>query len=164
MNAKSFSLERVWQSIDASLSKDIVDFWLINGALKNREAAMQRVGQVAYIARASSGEIVAVTSAYLKENTQLNGSFYYLRAFVAEPARRSSVGIELLRKVQTYFESLYKEGMLSPAIGLFLEVENPLIKKSLNEAIWPDTNFVYIGSNTKGDHLRVYYFDGARIS
>lgn len=164
MNQEQFKLQRVWQALDIDLTEEIVSFWVDNKALPSREAAAARVGQVVYVARSSSGQISAVTTAYLQHSEQLNNHFYYMRVFVADASRRSQLGIELLRKVQSYFESLYQQGMLSPAIGLLMEVENPLLKKARNEAVWPTTNFVYIGNNAKGDHQRVYYFDGARIN
>lgn len=164
MNQDDFSFQKVWQSLNKDVTEEIITFWLANGALPTREAAAQRVGQVAYIARTDAGQIVAVTTVYLQANKQLNNHFYYVRVFVADSARRSQVAIALLRKVKSHFESLYQEGMLSPAIGLFMEVENPILKKFRNEAVWPTTGFVYIGDNAKGDHQRVYYFGGVRIN
>jgi len=164
MNQENFSFQRVWQSLDKSLTEEIIAFWLSNAALPSRDAAEQRVTQVAYIARTPSGQIAAVTTVYLQLNEQLRNHFYYVRVFVADSARRSHVAEALVRKVQSHFGSLYQEGVLSPAIGLFMEVENAALKKFRNQAVWPSTHFVYIGDNARGDHQRVYYFDGARIN
>ena len=164
MNNEQFKLQKVWQSLNKDLAEEITTFWMNNKALPSQKATMSRAGQVAYVARSSSGQIIAVTTAYPQYNEQLNNHFYYIRAFVADTSRRSHLGVELLRKVRSLFESLYREGVISPAIGLFMEVENPLLKQARNEAVWPTTGFVYIGDNAKGDHQRVYYFDGARIN
>jgi len=89
----------VWQSLNKSLTEEVIMFWLRNGALLNRETAEQRATQVAYIARTPSGQIVAVTTVYLQLNEQLRSHFYYVRVFVADSARRSHVAEALVRKV-----------------------------------------------------------------
>ncbi len=159
-----YLLKCVWQSIDKALSEEIVRFWLNNNALPSRDVALQRVNQVAFIARSKSGELIAINTAYLKRNETIGEYFYYIRAFVVEHARRSQLAAEMLRRMQYKFESLHEDGMLTPAIGLCMEVENSAIKQSRNEAIWPTTKFVYIGRTPSGSHVRVYYFKSAKIS
>tara|TARA_B100000446_G_C10542316_1_gene337370 strand:+ start:142 stop:651 length:510 start_codon:yes stop_codon:yes gene_type:complete len=159
-----YLLKCVWQSIDETLSEEIVRFWLDNNALPSKDVALQRVNQVAFIARARSGELIAINTAYLKRNEKIGEYFYYIRAFVTEHARRSQVAAEMLRRLQYQFEGLYEDGMLTPAIGLCMEVENPAIKQSRNEAIWPTTKFIYVGKTPEGNHVRVYYFKSAKIS
>ncbi len=163
MSEEKIKLQRVWQSLTEALTQEIVEFWLAQGAVRDREVALQRVTQVVFVARSESGELVAVNTAYQRHHEQLDLSFYYVRAFVAEPARRSQLAVVMLRRLQSFFDELFQMGALSPAVGLFLEVENPVIKKFRNEAIWPTTKFVYVGQNARGDHQRVYYFDDARI-
>lgn len=159
----SYTFHRVWQSIDQVLADEIIAFWLENGALHSREAAADRLSQVAFIARSLDGAIVGVTTSYLQLNEHLNNHFYYVRVFVAEPARKAEVGIQLLQKLERYFESLFLEGMLKPAIGLCLEVENRTLKEHQNKAVWPG-RFVFVGLNSQGHHVRVFYFSNARIS
>ncbi len=163
MNEERIKLQRVWQSLNENLTQEIVEFWLAQGAVRDRDVALQRAKQVVFVARSEAGALVAVNTAYLQHNEQLDLSFYYVRAFVAEPARRSQLAVIMLRRLQKFFNELFQMGSLSPAVGLFLEVENPAIKKFRNEAIWPTTKFVYMGRNARGDHQRAYYFDGATI-
>ncbi|MGH1373632.1 MAG: hypothetical protein ACRBBW_16445 [Cellvibrionaceae bacterium] len=159
-----YLLKCVWQKIDKELSEEIVNFWLHNKALPTREVALKRVNQVAFIARARSGDLVAINTAYLKKNERIDEHFYYVRAFVAQEARRSHVGTEMLRRLQSQFEGLFEDGLLTPAIGLCMEIESVALKNSRNEAIWPTTKFIYMGKTLEGNHVRVYYFKSARVS
>lgn len=153
----------VWEKIDSTLEQELISFWLDNKALPSRENALLRVPQVAVIARDADGQLVGVSTAYEQYNTQLESHFYYVRAFVVESARRSSVALDLLKHVKSLFEARYAAGNSPRCIGLYMEVENKLLQKHRNEAVWPRTQFVYIGKNAKGDHMRVYYFDGVKI-
>lgn len=163
MSSNNYVIKRVWQSLDVATSEKIVNFWLANGALPNREQAEQRVNQVAFVAF-EGDEVVAVNTAYLQHNPSLDLHFYYLRAFVAEGARQGSLATQMMMKLQSTFESLHRDGLISPAVGLFLEVENIALQRARNFAIWPNTKFVYVGRNDNGAEQRVYYFDGVKIS
>jgi hypothetical protein len=49
--------------------------------------------------------------------------------------------------------------------GLYAEIEHPSIMRNRSELVWHDggMNAVYIGRTPDGNHIRVWYFDGARI-
>ncbi len=37
------------------------------------------------------------------------------------------------------------------------------MKRHLNNAYWPPSDFTFIGENQRGHHRRVHYFPGARV-
>jgi hypothetical protein len=43
-------------------------------------------------------------------------------------------------------------------IGLLFEVENEGLKRIFPEARWMPTDFLCIGENQRGDHVRVHHF------
>ncbi|MBN1366038.1 MAG: hypothetical protein JW976_14620 [Syntrophaceae bacterium] len=154
---------KVWEDKTKELENEIVDFWLAHGAL-TREQAEERVKQVFCVIRDSSDKIVGVSTVYIKYNERLENSFYYYRSFVAPEHRQESLARNLLKFTRDDLNKAFVEGVITRCIGMMVEVENEYLKKNHNEGIWPDVDFVYIGKNNRGDHVRLFYFEGARIS
>jgi hypothetical protein len=154
----------VWGEKSPELSREIIDFWLEHKALTSRQQAEQRVPEVIYLARDPSGQIAAVSTIYNKLNPQLHNHFYHFRCFVARSHRRSQVAFSLLMAARDLLNRRFAEGKETLAIGMLMEVENPALQQHRNEAIWPLSRFVYVGKNERGAHIRVFYFDDARIT
>ncbi len=159
-----YTIETVWQSLSPEQEAEITSLWLEHQALPNEEQAKARLPQVALIARDHEGQVIGVSSAYEQLNPQLNNYFYYVRAFVSPTARRSSLATDMLCTLKELFEGRFRDGQNTRAIGLFMELENKQVQQTRNQAIWPTTGFVFIGTNARGDHQRVSYFADARIS
>jgi hypothetical protein len=157
-------LENVWENKGEELREEIVRFWLASAALPARDRAVERVDQVIFIVRHGNGEIAGVSTVYKRLNAQLGNTFYYFRCFVAEAHRQENLGAVLLLAARDFLNERYASGKEPEAIGLFVEVENERLKTMRNQAVWPYSQMVYVGKNARGDHLRVFYFDGARIS
>ncbi len=124
MNDKDFKYQDVWQAIDQSLVEEIIAFWLAHKALPNRDVAEKRVPQVAVVARNSQDEIVGITTAYEQFSEHLDNYFFYVRAFVAESARRSSIASDIVNQLKANMEETAEDGKLGRCIGLYMEVEN----------------------------------------
>lgn len=154
----------VWPNASEQDRQDAAMLWRKEGAIHDEQAIQDRLSQLCVLARAPSGELTAISTVYLHFSSQLNNPFYVLRVFVSQEARRTRVGFRLLQRVVHLLEQRYCSGEDTRAIGILFELENPTIQQARNEAIWPTSGFVYIGNNPRGDHLRVRYFKGARIS
>lgn len=161
--SSEYVIDNIWEEKPEALQNEIIQFWLAHGAL-TREQAVERVKQVFCIGRDKSGKMVGVGTIYPQYNNQLENSFYYYRSFVAPDHRQAALGRHLLTYTRDALNEAFIEGNNMRCIGMLLEVENEFLKKSQNQAVWPRTGFVYIGKNNRGDHVRVYYFEGARIS
>ncbi len=157
-------LEILWNDMDEKTKNDIVQFWLNEKAILDETTARERVDQVIMIARDTQQRIVAACTAFETYNEQLENYFYYYRTFVAASHRRSNLARSLIVEARQYFESCFAEGTNVKVIGMFVSIESEVIKRYRNEGIWPNSRFVYIGKNERGDHLRVCYFEGARIN
>jgi hypothetical protein len=90
--------------------------------------------------------------------------FYYFRCFVEERHRRASLALHLLMAARQELNARFVAGENPQIIGMVLEVQNEALQQFRTEAVWLRTGFVYIGRNQRGDHVRVSYFDGARIA
>lgn len=158
-----YYLENIWLNKDSEVKEEIIRFWLSEQVL-SEEQANWRVNQVFLLARDPDTKIVGVNTVYKQYNKQLENLFYYYRTYVTPRARKLQMTAEMLLAARDYLEARFIDKTDTKAIGMLLEIENEAIKKRLNEAIWPVSNFVYIGKNQRGDHLRVYYFKNALIN
>ena len=158
-----YSLINVWNNKSPELTQEIIDFWLSEKVISEPDAR-QRVNQVFIIARDQEGEIIGVNTIYKQYNTQLDNLLFYYRTYISPRARGSQIALEMMLATRDYLEARYDDTREADAIGILLEVENKKLQKRLNQAIWPGSNFVYIGKNKRGYHMRVYYFKNALIS
>ena len=60
-------------------------------------------------------------------------------------------------------EARNKELKSPEAAGFYMEIENRGLMK-VNEAIWTDTRFLYLGTTIQGYHRRLRYFSHAVLA
>jgi hypothetical protein len=165
MDASDLTYDIVWQRVDEALTEELGTFWLAQRALPSREQARQRAPSVAIVARQSDGQIVGVSSVFEKRyENLLNNMLYGYRSFVVPEWRRGLVALELAKRVTEHLESEYLEGRAGECIGIVMVMENPDLARGVSLAIDPRLPFVFIGTNERGHHIRVYYFEGAKIT
>jgi hypothetical protein len=58
-------------------------------------------------------------------------------------------------------EEQFVSGRDTRAGGLLYEVENEGLKQYFDDALWLPTDFLFLGENEHGAHVRVHYFPGA---
>ena len=164
MDSTELSYEIVWQKVDAQLTEELTEFWLEQKALPSREAAAQRAASVAIVARRSDGTIAGVSSVSKQRYPNLlNNMLYGYRSFVAPEYRRVAVGYELLSRVTSHLEEEFMSGRATECIGVMMVLENPLLATTITLAIDPRIHYIFIGTNERGHHMRVYWFEGAEV-
>lgn len=141
--------------------QDIVDLWLREGAVPPEEAE-RRVSEVLLIATGADGRPVGVSTTYLRRSERLQAYLWHMRAFVTAGHRRSRIGFDLALAGRDALADRFVSGADRRGIGILWEVQNDLLKRLFPQAIWPRTEFVFIGETPSGSHLRVYYFPGAQ--
>jgi hypothetical protein len=144
---------------DAVGKREVVDFWLREGAVE-RDEAHRRVDEVHLVAL-DDGEVVAVTTAVPRLNAQLRMPMWYYRGFVGAAHRRSVLGVRLGVRGREDLEERFVSGRDRRAGGVVFEVQHPGLRKAFPDAVWQPTDFVFIGENEHGDHVRVHFFPGA---
>ncbi|HTX30252.1 MAG TPA: hypothetical protein VMD09_02650 [Solirubrobacteraceae bacterium] len=139
---------------------DVIDLWIREGAVDQAEAE-RRVHEVLVVATDEAGAPVGISTSFLKRNDQLQAELWHTRVFVATEHRQSGLAIELAKTARDHLCQRYADGRDRRGIGLLFEVESEILKRFIPQAVWPHTQFVFIGENARGDHVRVLYFPGA---
>lgn len=155
----SYQIELFAQQ-DSVSAQDVVELWTSESALSRGEAE-RRVSELLVVATDSSRRPVGVSTTYLYRSEQLQADLWHTRVFVAAAHRQSGLAIELARQARDHLVERFSTGTDRRGIGVLFEVESEILKRFIPQAVWPHTQFVFIGENTRGDHLRVYYFPGA---
>jgi hypothetical protein len=150
----------VFDEQDVVDEQAVADFWVREDAV-DAETAQQRVRSLHLVALAG-GEVVAVTTRYLQRNAQLGLDMWHYRGFVGAAHRGTLLGMRLGIMGRDHLEERFATGRDRRAPGIIWEVENEGLRTYAPEAIWAFTDFVFIGENERGDHVRVHWFPGAR--
>jgi hypothetical protein len=158
-----YSVDIVWENKPEALLNEIVEFWLANKALPNKETALERAPQVAVIVRDEAGAIAGLSTVYQQVHPRFGVSFNYMRAFVTEAHRRTMLATLLVFEVARYFQKRFKEGHNPEVIGVYMEIQNEAVNKTMNQAVWPYLPFFFAGKTQRGAFERIFYFEGAKI-
>jgi len=158
------SIELVVNEHNKQLSDELVAYWLEEQVIASESEAIERVKEVATIARDSNGNIVGVNSFFEDYSALLENHFLHHRSFVSKEHRKSTISVRLTTIGWEYFNKRFNDGLEKKFIGVITVVQNPNLVKYMTQAIWPYSNYVYIGSEPNGNPIRVWYFDNAKIS
>jgi hypothetical protein len=139
---------------------DVVEFWDREDAVP-RDAARERLDEVAFVGLEEQDGLVAVSTVYLARNSRLGMDLWHYRTFVGRNHRRSALAENLTIRVTEHLREEFVSGRDRRAAGVFIRVENQILKTVKNEAVWPDTRYAFIGEDESGNHCRVHYFPGA---
>ncbi len=142
--------------------EDVLDLWRREQVLTEAQAT-QRIHDVHLVATERDGGVVGVSSAYLKRNEQLRMNLWYYRAYVSKAHRESSLAAHLAVQGRDVLEDRFVSGGDTRAPGIVYEVENDGVKRYFNRGLWLHMDFIFIGENQRGDHVRVHWFPGARV-
>lgn len=115
---------------------------------------------VIFTATDSNGEVVGMSVAEKNMVRQLRHELFQLRVFVLPDFRLKGIGAELIRRT---FDALEKTNTDPACLGVYCWISDDALKTKKNEAIWPETNMVYLGNASDGRQLRVRYFKRAVI-
>jgi hypothetical protein len=153
-----YRIER-FQPGSGTPADDVVEMWVAEGTLDRAEAE-RRVSELVLVARDDQGRPVGASTAYLEHNPQLRANMWYFRAFVGAAHRKSMVAVALACNGRDLLEDRFRSGEDRRGIGVVYEVENPGLKRAFPRGRWLPTDFLFIGENSYGAHVRVHYFPG----
>lgn len=157
-----YTLEKVPFPLPAVLAHEIIGFWVGERAL-SFEHAQARVAEVFYVAR-HGGNIVGVCTIKPLYIDSMQLTFYNCRSFVSPAHRSHYVMKHLFFATYDDLNAAYDPKRQSAMpVGIFLDIENPLLKQRKG-AVWTnDRNLTFIGIKPNGNHIRIAYFDGAQL-
>jgi hypothetical protein len=141
---------------------DVIGLWTSEGVVAE-DVARRRIDQVRLVAVAGDGQVAGISSVYLDRNPRLRMDLWHYRTFVASGYRHSSLAAQLLFRNLEELEKRFISGEDTRGPGILFHLENPEVMKGLNTAVWPLTGYTFIGDNPLGAHIRVRYFEGARV-
>jgi len=140
----------------------VIRLWTSEAGLPEQEAR-RRVSEVVRVATDGSGGLCGISTAYVARQEQLELPMWHIRAFVSDAHRAGNLASNLLLAVRLHAIDEHASGRRTDAPGAVVEVENTLVERRFPQAIWPYNNFAFIGVTPAGAHLRVFWFEGARI-
>jgi len=140
-----------------------MSFWEGHEALPLLADPEERAGETVFLSRAPGGEIAALCTARELQLKRFQNSFYFYRSMTSVEYRRKGLALDLLLRTQTFFERRFTTGEGRGPIGILIIIENPSIAKRFRVAVETRTGFVFMGYNTRGQPIGVYYFKGATI-
>ena len=159
---ESWQFECVWQK---GPTRDIIkvkEMWKKYGAIESDDRMESRARQIVFIVKDPEGEVTGVSTVRPIRASFLNNHYFYeFRCFIAPPFRTPGLDSVLALKTKLYMEQL--KDSVSRFKGLLMIVENAQLKEQRTKAVWPASGMVFAGYTSKGHHIRVGYFKGARI-
>ena len=156
-------LHNFWKSDLADVRDQVTDLWRLHGGPVGEEAE-RRLEQIVFVVRTQEGRVVGLSTAFKAYVKQLRNYFFVFRLMIAPDYRIPGLTSRLLVSTRDFLESVSRNEPSAVPIGLLTLVQNPDLKKNRNEAVWPASKMVYIGNSPEGHHIRVYYFEHARIA
>ncbi|MEM7551196.1 MAG: hypothetical protein AAF363_16055 [Bacteroidota bacterium] len=155
--------EAVWKSASEETREEVIRYWVNNRLIPQTDSPERRVQEVIYVLRNSSHEVVGVSTASKLYLNFIGHHFYSFRCHIHPDFRGPAVDTQLLIKSKELLESKHKEGKEPLCVGLVVIVQNEEINKKWNYAVWPGVDLTFIGSDEKGNHIRICYFEGIKI-
>jgi len=158
-------IESCWRNVGSELAAQIGALWQAENAIGDSAEIARRSGEAVCVARSASDDrLLGVATAQPRQIPFLGQPMYYVRAFVAASARRGLLAHRLLHSTQaTLAADAAGPAPASAAIGIFLELENPVFTRDGERAVWRRSGFIYAGRTPNGLQRRIWYFPDARL-
>lgn len=161
---EGFCMRNVREDRKPQLVEQVIALWLEHKVL-NEEQARKRAEELLFVVvEEETDRLVGICTTYLATPSSLKVPLWYFRTFVVPEFRQNNIAFHLLHLAFDFHETQFTAGNDARGRGLYMEIENPVIQRHRNEAIWPSSQMVFVGYNARGDHCRVRYFPGARVS
>src|SRR5688500_2211342 len=161
-NIKDLVFENMWGRDASPIRANILNIWMQHSVPKGLKAE-ERLRQLVFVVKNKRGDVVGLSTAFKSYIKQLRNHFFVFRLLLIPEYRVAGLTSKLLVLTRDFLESIHASANPDTPIGLITLVENEELKQHRNEAIWPASRMVYIGNSKEGHHIRVYYFEGARI-
>jgi hypothetical protein len=142
-----YVIDFVYENINESLSKEIINLWVENKAIPLEEA-QRRTKEVACVGRNQEGQLVGVSSVYLQEIPNYGGVYYIYRQFTRLSDRRLILSQRLLRKTLTSLGELKTNTK-----GVILVTENIKLLRRSGFRIFERSGMQHVGKNELGQDI-----------
>jgi hypothetical protein len=147
---------------DVVTADEILDLWMREDVVVGEEAE-RRVHEVVVVCTGPGGDVAGLASAYLVRNEQLRGDFYALRVYVATPHRRTHVMWHVMMIAKAVLERRFQSGEDTRALGVVVEMENEMLRRSYPQAEIPYTGRWFVRRRRDDTVVSVMFFAGAEV-
>jgi len=146
-----FIVRWVFGNITDALRRNIVAFWLREGALTGADEAWRRVWEVACVLQdASSGEVAGVCTVAIALDEQQR-SFGFVRIYIGAANRHPGHNVRLMRRMIEGFQSFVGEP--GAPQRLLATIENPKIARRGGLRLLASLGFSPFGTTAQGELL-----------
>jgi hypothetical protein len=147
MQVGAYRIEPVLGRMTAALQSELVQFWLGEGALPDRETARARTGQVVCIARDAGGGIVSVSSVYLATLQGADDLHYFYRMFTRRQDRLWQLSAGMLRAcVDIAMQTPLRD---KRARGIVIIAENPKLRTPAGRRVLAGMGWTHLGQTAQ---------------
>ena len=137
--------------------EEVLALWTGEAGLSPPEAE-RRLDELLLVGVAPDGSLAGISTAYLSLNVQLGADFWYYRVFVPAAHRNGRVALSLAVTGREHLVKRFTSGQDRRGQGVIFEVENEGLKRAFPNGVWYESDFLFIGTNPRGAHVRVHYF------
>lgn len=139
----------VFGSMTEALRRDLVAFWLQEGALPNADEAWRRSWEVACILQEEGrGHIVGACTVAIRFDDH-NRSYGFVRIFIRASSRRVGLNVRLMKRMIEGFDILAREP--GAPYRLVATIENRKLERRAAQRILAKLGFVHIGTAANGE-------------
>jgi len=142
-----------------------MEYWKKHKVILKDEVLQQRATELVMVAYDDKNKVIA-TSTGVKTKVKLlnNNWLYQYRCFIDPNFRVIGFDYHLTQQSLNALEVAGQKDSDKP-IGVLTVIENPHLynNKVNNAAVWRAYKMYFIGFNSKGQPIRVYYFKDAMI-
>ncbi|MDG6349242.1 hypothetical protein QAA18_10950 [Luteimonas sp. 8-5] len=153
----------VWRQVTPELEAELLEFWKRNNAIGDDGRARQRASQAVCIARDDDGTVCAVGTATVRVLPRLRQPTYSSRQFYDSAQRGKGQALAVANASRQVLQAYNASLPVPEALGMLIEVQNPMLAKRYDVAFEPVTGYSFIGYSPRGFVLRVSWFDGATL-
>jgi hypothetical protein len=159
----AFEIVPVWKNITPEISAELIDLWSRTQAIPDADEAAARASQAVCIVRDTDGVACGVGTAAVRVLPRLRQPMYYYRQFFVPEFRGQKQTIPFFNRARRVLQD-YNVALAKPeSLGVLVELESHLLATHYTRAYEPAAESTFIGYSPRGLHLRVSYFDDARL-
>lgn len=146
---EQYQISWVFGQVTAAVRKELVAFWLDNGALDNPFEAWRRSFEVACTVRDTKGHLLGVSSVYTAIFAPTGEAHWFYRTFLHRQARTPGVSIRVLQHTSAQLEAAFSGEPGAPR-GLIFITENPKLDRPAAQRILRRNGSVLLGRDASG--------------
>ena len=152
--AGEYSIDPVPAPLTAELRREVVAFWLSNGAIGDAAEAQRRTSELVCVARDGGGEIAGVNTAYRGDLPSDNAAFYFYRMFIRPRNRQLVLALGLIRAAMV----VLRQRSDPDVRGMALVTENPKLMRAGGRRLLKNLGWRRRGNDARGLDLWLFEF------